>query len=240
MTACVVRLARAEMTAPGLAQLRLDRLDNPGSLPNGCRVFPASRGDFPATTGGLGAVADSRLEFAWRLHWLAFRKQWSMGCSLQSPAPHIISQRRGKEGGRVGARLFSAVRHPPPTQPLIRRASSDRQLWGTLGRKLTTLFRPDVTVRGSFCSRSPFICSSCVIFYFRPHPSRMQLVKLGVCGGSTDTVGRLQRHLSFSLLHIAHEWVHKPYIYLVDARSQLCVPLLCGRGTWGLDAAARG
>lgn len=84
------------MTAPGLAQLRFDRLDNPGSLPNGCRVCPALRGDFPATTGGLGAVADSRPEFAWRLHWLAFRKTVEHGLqfAVTCTAYHFSTTRK--------------------------------------------------------------------------------------------------------------------------------------------------
>lgn len=163
---------------------------------------------------------------------------WAAVCSHLHRISSLSTTRKG--GGSCWCPTFfcrpASAPNTTPDSPCVFGSAT----LGTLGRKLTTLFRPDVTVRGSFCSRSPFICSSCVIFYFRPHPSRMQLVKLGVCGGSTDTVGRLQRHLSFSLLHIAHEWVHKLYIYLVDARSQLCVPLLCGRGTWGLDAAARG
>lgn len=130
---------------------------------------------------------------------------WAAVCSHL----HRISSLKDTErrGGRVGARLFSAVRHPPPTQPLIRRASSDRQLWGSLGENLPTLFRPDVTVRGSFCSRSPFICSSCVIFYFRLHPSRTQIVKLGICEVRSGHGWKTVEALGFWSLHIVHEWV---------------------------------
>lgn len=132
MTACVVQLALAQITAPGLASLRLN---SPGSLPNGLSGLPCLRGDFPATVGGPEAVADSRRGFAWRLHWFAFRIQWGHGCSLQSPAPHIISQRRSHSdmgGGPCCCPTFFCRPASAPnisTQPLIRRASSDRQLW---------------------------------------------------------------------------------------------------------------
>lgn len=120
-----------------------------------------------------------------------------MGCSLQSPAPHIISQRHGKEGGSCWCPTFfcspASAPNTTPDSPCVFGSAT----LGTLGRKLTTLFRPDVTVRGSFCSRSPFIYPSCVIFYFRPHPSRTQIVELGICEAYQDKVGRRQRRLDF-------------------------------------------
>lgn len=228
MTACVVRLDRPEMTARGLAQLRLDRLDNPGWLPNGCRVCPASRGDFPATTGGLEAVADSRPEFAWRLHWLAFRETVEHGLqfAVTCTAYHLSTTRKG--GGSCWCPTFfcrpASAPNTTPDSPCVFGSAT----LGTLGRKLTTLFRPDVTVRGSFCSCSPFIYSFCVIFYFRPHPSRTQIVKHGTCEGNPDMVGRLQRRLDFDhcTLYTSHNCIWFKHVVS-------CVFLYCVDGLHG-------
>lgn len=66
---------------------------------------------------------------------LLFEKQWSTAAGLQSPARtsshqgHGRGERRKERRGAVLVPDFSALRHPPPAQPLIRRASSDRQPW---------------------------------------------------------------------------------------------------------------
>lgn len=127
MTACAVRPSSG--TDDGARARPM-----PGTtLPARCRmdvgICPALRGDFPATTSGLEAAADSRRWFAWRLHWFAFRKTVEHGCRSAVTCTHIISSRarkggeeEGKEGGRVGARLFcppASAPNPAPDSPCV-------------------------------------------------------------------------------------------------------------------------
>ena len=54
--------------------------------------LPCLRRDSPATISGPGAVADSRPEFAWRLHWFAFRNQWGMATVCSHLHAHHLSK----------------------------------------------------------------------------------------------------------------------------------------------------
>lgn len=92
--------------ADNSAWARLTPAQQPGLVAEWMSGLPCLRGDFPATVGGPGAVADSRRGFAWRLHWFAFRIQWGMAavCShlhrtSSLKDAHILTW----EGGRVAA-----------------------------------------------------------------------------------------------------------------------------------------
>lgn len=123
MTACLVRLASAQMTAPRHAQLRLN---SPGSSPNGCRVCPASAvlSQPPSTAEEPGLIRV--LSSHGVCIGLLFRNsgEWAAVCShlhaCWCPTP--------------------ALRHPPPTpdSPCVYRSTSLELLGAKLDHPLST------------------------------------------------------------------------------------------------------